>query len=304
MAVSQQAMRLPRQGDGARHVRRRVSDARSIRSALPGKAIAGASLLGFLALFMLLGPVLWPTQPQQQDLGTRLANPGLFDGNSQHPLGSDQLGRDVLALLLAGARSSLAVAALSSGAAAFLGTVLGLVSGFRGGLIRGAIDWAIDVQLAIPFVVVAIALTATFGNSFTALVCTLVATGWLAYAKVVQMQVRTLRQTEWVLAARATGASSARIMARHLAPSILGVVGVLLTQQAGAMIFYEASLSFLGLGLGANAVTLGGLVAQGREAIFVAPWMAVFPGLVIAWAILGFNLLGDGISERGRSVRR
>ena len=200
--------------------------------------------------------------------------------------------------MLAGARTSLWIAAISSLLAAVIGTSLGLASGFKGGLLRAAVDWAIDVQLAIPFVVVAIALTATFGNSFTALVATLVITGWLVYARVVQTQVQTLRRTEWVLAARATGATPLRVATHHLAPSILGTVGVLLTQQAGAMIFYEASLSFLGLGLGGNAVTLGGLVSQGRDAIFVAPWLAVFPGLAIAWAILGFNLLGDGISER------
>jgi peptide/nickel transport system permease protein len=304
MAVSQQTLRLPRQRASYRHADHRAPRSRRFRPDLAGKSAIGGLLLGVLALFVLVGPLVWTTQPQQQDLSSRLATPALFGRNGTHPLGSDQLGRDTLALLLAGTRTSLVIAAISSGISALMGTVLGLVSGFKGGLIRGVVDWAIDVQLAIPFVVVAIALTATFGNSFASLAGTLVVTGWLAYARVVQVQVRTLRQTEWILAARATGASTARIMTCHLAPSILGTVGVLLTQQAGAMIFYEASLSSLGLGLGGSAVTLGGLVSQGREAIFVAPWLAVFPGAVIAWAILGLNLLGDGISERGRRLRR
>jgi peptide/nickel transport system permease protein len=252
-----------------------------------------------LVIAVLVGPFFWTAQPQQQDLANRLASPALLGESSSHPLGTDQLGRDTLALLFAGARTSLWIATLSSLLAALIGTSLGLASGFRGGLLRGVVDWAVDVQLAVPFVVVAIALTATYGNSFAALVATLVITGWLAYARVVQMQVRSLRQTEWVLAAQATGATPLRIATHHLAPGVLGTVGVLLTQQAGAMIFYEASLSFLGLGLGGSAVTLGELVSQGRDAIFIAPWLAIFPGLVIAWAILAFNLLGDGAGERG-----
>ncbi len=304
MAVSQQTMRLQRHVGYAQQADSPSSIARHARTDLPRKVVLGGILLGVLALFVLVGPHFWPTSPQQQDIANRFSSPGLVGGMGAHPLGTDQLGRDTLALLVAGARTSLLIAALSSGIAALSGTALGLVSGFNGGFVRGIVDWAIDVQLAIPFVVVAIALTATFGNSLASLVGTLAITGWLAYARVVQIQVRTLRQTEWVLAARATGASPTRIMTRHLVPSILSTVGILLTQQAGAMVFYEASLSFLGLGLGASSVTLGSLVSQGREAIFVAPWLAVFPGVVIAWAILGFNLLGDGISERGRRSGR
>lgn len=304
MAVSHQVLRLPRHRARSHQARRSGSSFGRFNLDPTDTSVVGGVLLGILALFVLVGPLVWTIQPQQQNLASRFASPAALGGPGSHPLGSDQLGRDTLALLLSGARTSLVIAALSSGIAASIGTVLGLVSGFKGGLVREVVDWAIDVQLAVPFVVVAIALTATFGNSLTSLVATLVVTGWLAYARVVQIKVRTLRQTEWVMAARATGATTARIMTRHLAPSILGTLGVLLTQQAGAMIFYEASLSFLGLGLGGSAVTLGGLVSQGREAIFVAPWLAVFPGAVIAWSILGFNLLGDGISERGRRIGR
>lgn len=295
---------MPREITGAKRAPHVTSQACAPFPNLNGSVVTGGLLLGFLVLFALVGPAVWTTQPEQQDLLIRLSPPMWLDGSVKHPLGSDKLGRDTLALLMAGARTSLAIAAISSALAATIGTCLGLLSGFRGGWLRAAVDWATDVQLAIPFVVVAIALTAAFGHSFMTLIGTLVATGWLAYGRVVQLQVRALRQTEWILAAQASGATPARIMFRHLAPSILGTVGVLLSQQAGAMIFYEASLSFLGLGLGGNTVTLGGLVSQGREVIFVAPWLALFPGLVIAWAILGFNLLGDGIGEPGRSGAR
>lgn len=299
MAVSQQAMRVSRRHAIVGHEPGQPANGHRFTLKLPEKSAVGVALLVILVLFALIGPHYWTVPPQQQDLANGLSSPIALGGNGTHPLGADQLGRDTLALLLAGARTSLWIATISSLLGAIIGASLGLVSGFRGGLLRGAVDWAIDVQLTVPFVVVAIALTATFGNSFAALVATLVATGWLVYARVVQTQVQTLRQTEWVLAAHIMGASPFRIATHHLAPSILGTVGVLLTQQAGAMIFYEASLSFLGLGLGGNVVTLGGLVSQGRDAVFVAPWLAVFPGMVIAWAILGFNLLGDGNGNRG-----
>jgi len=156
------------------------------------------------------------------------------------------------------------------------------------------------VHLSIPFVVFAIAVTAIFGNSVGNVLATLIVTGWVAYARVLRLQARSLRAAEWMQAAKATGAAPARVLGRHLLPNLTAPAAVLITQQAGAMILYESSLSFLGLGIGGSAVTWGGMAALGREAIFKAPWVAAIPGLVIALAILGFNLTGDWLATRGR----
>jgi peptide/nickel transport system permease protein len=156
------------------------------------------------------------------------------------------------------------------------------------------------VQLAIPFVVFAIVVTAAFGNSIGNVLATLIVTGWVAYARVIRLQTLALRGSAWMDAARSIGAGPLRMLVRHLLPNLAATAAILASQQAGAMILYESSLSFLGLGLGGSTVTWGGMAAMGREAIFKAPWVAAIPGAVIALAILGFNLTGDWLAMRGR----
>lgn len=263
----------------------------------------GVVILALLVLGAALGPLLWRVDPQAQDLVNRLAPPLGFGGTRSHPLGTDTLGRDTLALLIAGARVSLPLAAAATAAAAVLGVTLGLLSGFRGGWANRIVSWLADVQLAIPFVVFAIVITVVIGNSVSNVLATLIVTGWVAYAQVVGLQARTLRSAEWIVAARAIGASPIRVLLRHVLPNVAGTAIVLATQQAGAMILYEASLSFLGLGVGGNTVTWGGMAALGRDAIFKAPWVAALPGLAIALAILGCNLTGDWLATRQRIGR-
>lgn len=253
-----------------------------------------------LAAGALFGPWLWPVSPETQDLANRLAPPWGLGGTLAHPLGTDGLGRDTLARLIAGARVSLPIAVLGTIAAGGIGTLLGLLAGYRSGWVDRVVTWLTDVQLTIPFVVFAIVITVTFGNSASNVLLTLIVTGWVAYARVIRLQARSLRKAEWMEAARASGASTARVVLRHLLPNLVAPAAVLATQQAGAMILYESSLSFLGLGVGGNTVTWGGMVALGREVVFKAPWVAAIPGLAIALAILGFNLLGDWIATRGR----
>jgi peptide/nickel transport system permease protein len=281
----------------------RFPDVRSVRR--PWSWPAASAVIGLLILVLLVtlavfGPWVWPVDSEAQDLMHRLAPPWGFGGSVAHPLGTDTLGRDTLARLIAGARVSLPLGVTATLVAGVAGVMLGLVSGFRGGWIDRVITWFSDVQLAIPFVVLAIVVTATLGNSIANVLVTLVVTGWVAYARVLRLQARALRTVEWVMAAQAIGAGPARIVIRHLAPNIAATVVVLATQQAGAMILYESSLSFLGLGVGGNTVTWGGMVALGREAIFKAPWVAAIPGAAIALAILGFNLTGDWLATRGR----
>lgn len=266
----------------------------------PLSALLGMAILLFLVASAALGPALWPVNPDAQDLANRLAPPWGMGGTPAHPLGTDSLGRDTLARLLAGARVSLPIAVLATAAAGGIGVSLGLVAGFRGGLLDRFVTWLADVQLAIPFVVFAIVVTATFGNSIRNLLVTLVVTGWVGYARVIRLQSRSLRSAEWMLAAQAIGASRGRLILRHLLPNLVAPVAVLATQQAGAMILYESSLSFLGLGVGGSVISWGGMAALGREVIFKAPWVATIPGVAIALVILGFNLTGDWVATRGR----
>ena len=265
----------------------------------PLSAVVGIAVLLVLAAGALAGPWLWPVDPEAQDLANRLAAPWGLGGRDAHPLGTDTLGRDTLARLIVGARVSLPLAVLATGVAGTIGVTLGVAAGFRGGWLDRVVTWLADVQLAIPFVVFAIAVTATFGNSIGNVLATLIVTGWVGYARVLRLQARALRATEWMAAARAIGATPGRVLARHLLPNLLTPAAILATQQAGAMILYESSLSFLGLGIGGDAVTWGGMAALGRDAIFVAPWLAAIPGAAIALAILGCNLTGDWLATWG-----
>ena len=266
----------------------------------PVSAVIGISILTGLALLALLGPSLWRVDPEAQDLVNRLATPWGLGGTSAHPLGTDSLGRDTLARLIAGSRVSLPLAVAATLAAGLIGISLGILAGYGGGLIDRAVTWLCDVQLAIPFVVFAIAVTAAFGPSVGNVLVTLIVTGWVAYARVLRLQAQSLRAAEWMQSATAIGASPSRVLIRHLLPNLIAPAVVLATQQAGAMILYESSLTFLGLGIGGSTPTWGGMAALGREAIFKSPWVAAIPGLAIALAILGFNLTGDWLATRGR----
>jgi peptide/nickel transport system permease protein len=266
----------------------------------PASAVIGISILAMLAMLALAGPALWQVNPDSQDLINRLAPPWGLGGTSAHPFGTDGLGRDTLARLIAGSRVSLPLSVAATLASGLIGISLGVLAGYGGGWIDRVVTWLSDVQLAIPFVVFAIAVTAVFGNSIGNVLVTLIVTGWVAYARVLRLQARSLRSAEWMQSAKAIGASPARVLVRHLLPNLIAPAAVLTTQLAGAMILYESSLSFLGLGVGGNTVTWGGMAALGREAIFKAPWVAVIPGMAIALAILGFNLTGDWQATRGR----
>jgi peptide/nickel transport system permease protein len=266
----------------------------------PPSALIGISILAALAVFAVLGPSLWQVDPEAQDLVNRLAPPRGLGGTSAHPLGTDSLGRDTLARLIAGSRVSLPVSVAATLVSGAIGISLGILAGYGGGWIDRVVTWLCDVQLAIPFVVFAIAVTAAFGNSVGNVLVTLIVTGWVAYARVLRLQARSLRAAEWMQSAKAIGATPARVLVRHLLPNLIAPAAVLATQQAGAMILYESSLSFLGLGIGGSTVTWGGMAALGREAIFKAPWVAAIPGVAIALAILAFNLTGDWLATRGR----
>ncbi|MDP8908235.1 MAG: ABC transporter permease [Chloroflexota bacterium] len=252
----------------------------------------------FLAL-ALLGPLAIAPSPVEQSLADRLAPPVLFGGDWRHPLGTDGLGRDLLARIAVAACLSLLIGLVATAITAAVGVTLGLLAGVIGGPVDRAISALVDIQLAVPYVVVGIAVAATLGQSVGTVVIVLVLTGWVTFARVVRIQARVVRQSDYVQAAVVLGASRARVIRRHILPNVLPAVLVLASQGVGAVMLYEASLTYLGVGLPVERITLGGLVDEGQDLIFQAWWVTALPGLVVALAIAGFNLLGDVLQHHG-----
>ncbi len=265
----------------------------------PGGAV-GVTIIGILALLALAGPMLLDVvdlDPNRQDLAGRLAPPAWSGGNWAHPLGTNALGQDLLARVVAGARVSLLVGVLATALAGTIGTLLGAVSGLAGGWAERGITYLTDVQLAAPFVVVAIAVTAAMGQSLRNVIVVLVLTGWVGYARIVRLQTLALRESPFIDAARVVGAGPVRLLGQHLLPNLTGPVIVVASQQVAAMILYEAALSYLGLGVPGDTITWGGMVAAGRDQLLTDPWVATIPGIAIALAVLGFNLAGDWLRD-------
>jgi peptide/nickel transport system permease protein len=250
-----------------------------------------------LILAALVGPAIVGTDPARQDLRGRLAPPVWDGGTAAHPLGTDQLGRDLLARIVRGARISLAVGVTATAIAGVIGVVLGLVAGYLGGSADRLISFAVDVQQTIPFVVVAIGVATVLGPSLRNVIAVLAITGWVGYARIVRLQAMSLRRAPFVEAARAIGVGPARMLGRHILPNVIGPVLVIASQQVAAMILYEAALSYLGLGAPSETITWGGMVAGGRETMTTAWWVSALPGVAIALTVLGFNLLGDWLRD-------
>ncbi len=261
-----------------------------------------------LALFValvLLGPSLLPLSPTAQDLSGRLQPPAWLPGGSwEHPLGTDGLGRDLLARIAAGGQESLIVSSIAALGAGVIGVLAGVLGGMRGGLTDRVITMLVETLLAVPFITVGIVVTATIGQSVTNLILLLVLTGWITHARIVRLQVQSLVRAEFIVAAHSLGASRFHVALRHVLPNLAPVVIVVLFQQAGAMVLWSASLTYLGIGMPVTEITLGGIVREGQELIFNAWWVSVFGGLAIAWAVSGLNLFADWLQRRIDPIHR
>jgi peptide/nickel transport system permease protein len=244
------------------------------------------------AFLALLGPSMTPFDPAAQALPLRLARP-----SAAHPFGLDELGRDILARVLAGARISFLVGLTVVFVSASVGTLLGAAAGYFGGLLDDAISRVIDVLLAFPGLLLAIALVAVLGPSLANVLVALTIIGWVGYARLVRGQVLRARELDYVQAARAQGAGVARILWRHVIPAALPAVVVQATLGMAAAIVSEAALSFLGLGVQPPTPSWGTMLNGGRAHLLDAPHLTVFPGLAIAILVLGFNFLGDGLRD-------
>ena len=253
----------------------------------------GAVIVGTALLLALVGPSLAPFDPARQELAARLASPSFA-----HPFGLDELGRDILARVLAGARISFLVGITVVTVSSVVGTLLGAVAGYLGGRVDDVISRVIDVLLAFPGLLLAIALVAVLGPSLSNVLIALTLIGWVGYARLVRGHVLRARELDYVQAARALGASTMRIVCRHIIPSAIPAVIVQATLGMAGAVIGEASLSFLGLGVQPPSPSWGTMLSGGRAHILDAPHLTLFPGLAIAVLVLGFNFLGDGLRDR------
>lgn len=254
--------------------------------------VVGAGMCIVVVVAALAAPLLAPADPVAQTLEHRLAPP-----SADHPLGLDELGRDVLSRLLWGARASLAVGFSVVLLAGATGALLGAAAGYGGGMVDTVVMRAVDVVLAFPGILLAIALVGVLGPGLENVVLALVLIGWADYARLVRSRVLTLRETDFVAAARVVGARPVRIVVRHLVPNVMPVLAVQASLGMAGAILAEAGLSFLGLGVVLPAASWGAMIDAGRAFLVEAPHVALFPGLAILWAVLGFNLLGDGLVD-------
>jgi peptide/nickel transport system permease protein len=261
-------------------------------------ALFGLGAILLLVACALFAPWLAPYDPLQQDLRNRLVPPfWQAPGTLAHPLGTDQLGRDVLSRLIYGARISLTVAFFAVLISGLVGVVVGLLAGFYGGPVDMTVMRLAELQLTLPFLLLALLVLAVFGTGLRNIIIVLSISGWAVYGRVVRAEVRATSEQLYVEAARATGIADGRLLVRHILPSIVSTVTVLASFSAAAMIIQESALAFLGLGVAPDIPSWGGMLADGRDFLTVAWWLGVLPGLTILAVVLSMNLLGDWLRD-------
>jgi peptide/nickel transport system permease protein len=254
--------------------------------------------VGILLLLAVFGPRLALHDGAKPDLLARLRPPAWSRGGAwTHPLGTDQLGRDILSRLILGSRVSATVGVSSVVISTTIGVGVGMLSGFYGGAWDTLLMRITDAVLAIPFLVLVIAVAGVIGAGLVTIILILGLTGWVSYSRVVRGEVLRLREEEYTTAARALGQTDPIILLRHILPNVTASIIVLSTLQVATTILAESSLSFLGLGVQPPTVTWGGMLADGRQHVGGAWWLATFPGLAITVTVLGIVFLGDWLRD-------
>ena len=259
--------------------------------------VVGGAILLAVVLASVSAPLLTASDPVRPSFGQRLKAPWGLGGTSARPLGADNLGRDIYARLLYGGRISLVLATSAVALATAVGVLVGLLAGYLGGRLDDLVMRVADVQLTFPVIMLAIAIVAVVGTSPVALVSVLALSGWVLHARTVRANVLTLRQLEYVEAARALGSSHARVVFRHVLPNTLAPILVIVSSQFATMVLLESGLSFLGMGVQPPNPSWGGMLAEGRDYLSNAWWLATVPGVAISLVVLGANLLGDGLRD-------
>lgn len=268
------------------------------------RKLLGEKLILFNALFLLLiglcaiAPnAIAPQDPAAQSLRGRLEAPMTVTDRGRHWLGTDSLGRDVLSRVIHGARISVVAAVSSVVIAGAVGIALGLMSGYFGGWIDDSIGWITNVQLSFPVLLLAVAVISVLGPGLRNVILVLGATTWVVYGRVVRGETLTLRDAEYVEASRVLGANTPRVLLRHILPNISTPLVIISTFQIAQIIIAEASLSFLGLGAGAQYFSWGTLMADGRADLATSWWVATMPGIAIMLTVLAINLCGDWLRD-------
>jgi peptide/nickel transport system permease protein len=261
-------------------------------------ALFGMLVVAVVALTAAFAPLVSPFDPLAQDISQRLREPGWQDAQGRiHPLGTDHLGRDILARIIYGSRIALVVGLAAVAISGVLGMAIGLVAGYFGGRVDDFFMRLADIQLAFPFILLAIAVIGVLGPSLTNIIAVIGVSSWVVYARVVRGEVLSIREREFVQAAIALGSRDGRVLRRHVLPNTFTPWLVVATLDMARVIVIESALSFLGLGVQPPTPTWGGMLADGRVYLSTAWWLATFPGLAILVTVLGINLFGDGLRD-------
>lgn len=255
-------------------------------------AYIGLYILVIMAVISVIGPYIAPRDPYEFDLSKARLPPSL-----EHPLGTDELGRDILSRILVGARYTFGLSVLSVIAGASIGTLLGLISGYRGGLWDTVIQRVNDILLAFPTILLAIALVAFLGQGVHSLVIAIAVSSMPVYVRLVRASVLQVVTEDYVVAAKMLGLSEWSIMVKHILPNVMAPVLVQLSYHMGLAILIASALGFLGLGVPPPSPEWGAMIGSGKIYLFRSPHIVVFPGLVISITIIAFNMVGDGLRE-------
>ena len=265
----------------------------SLRVLLGRKAVVfGLVIIILLVIMAVFAPLLAPYSPYQTDVKHRLEGP-----SAQHWLGTDSVGRDTLSRIIYGSRTSLLVSIVALFLASSVGMCLGLIAGYTGGIVHAVIMRVMDALMAVPMMLLALTIAATMGGGLTNVVIALGVSLIPAYARLMCGQAMTIKEGEYVAAARALGASNFRIAFRHVAPNCFPPLIVLMTMQLGTTVLAEAGLSFLGIGIKAPQPSWGNLVTDGYKHLTEVPMLSLAPGLAIMLMVIAFNLVGDGLRD-------
>lgn len=261
------------------------------------KGMTGALLIGLAILAAITAPIVAPHSPTKTSVRAKFAEPVFIDSSSDFILGGDNLGRDTFSRILYGARASLAIGFLVMLIAAILGSILGAMAGYRGGLVDTLIMRAVDLQLSIPFILLAMIVLAVLGPGFWSVAIALTLALWVNYARLVRGETLRIREMEYVVSARSIGLGDGRILTRHILPNMLHSILVLATLDMAFVIIFEASLTFLGLGIQPPTPTWGFMLSEGRNYLSESPWMTLFPAMAVILTVIGINLLGDWLRD-------
>jgi ABC-type dipeptide/oligopeptide/nickel transport system permease subunit len=265
----------------------------------------GVALAGVLLLVALLAPSLAPHDPLEQDLMSAQLPPAFVQGGeAAYPLGTDSLGRCVLSRLMFSARTAVAVALVAASLAAVIGIGLGLIAGSFGGWIDQGVSRLIDVWMAFPPVLLSIVLAAVIGAGLTSVIAAIVVVDWTRFARVVRAETMVQLQRDYAAAARVLGLTRGQTLRLEILPNLIPLIVTLFAVEMGIAILVEVILSFVGISVAGDTPTWGGMIVEGRQIVYQAPWIMALPILCVILSVIGFNLLGDGLRAALDPVQR